>query len=254
MKTITTPQSWADVNLYQYLRWYRAVKPYNDTEEYSDKAILHAIFNFTNITEDEYLNTSEKEITKLRMHFAALLSKTYHTLLPKSITIDGVKYGFIPSFDDMSYGEYLDLVAYTKKNMWESMPIIMAILYRPIISESGKTYTIEKYNGTNEDRVELFSLYMTMENVFGTLGFFLDLQNLFTGDVENNEEKRISATDGFSSKWSGYHTIAILTGNDILKFDSITGLPIHQCLTYLSYLKDYNEVQLQASKQNQSIK
>ena len=176
MKTITTPQSWADVNLYQYLRWYRAVKPYNDTEEYSDKAILHAIFNFTNITEDEYLNTSEKEITKLRMHFAALLSKTYHTLLPKSITIDGVKYGFIPSFDDMSYGEYLDLVAYTKKNMWESMPIIMAILYRPIISESGKTYTIEKYNGTNEDRVELFSLYMTMENVFGTLGFFLDLQ------------------------------------------------------------------------------
>ena len=176
MKTITTPQSRADVNLYQYLRWYREVNPYNDTEEYSDKAILHAIFNFTNITEDEYLNTSEKEITKLRMHFAALLSKTYHTLLPKSITIDGVKYGFIPSFDDMSYGEYLDLVAYTKKNMWESMPIIMAILYRPIISESGKTYTIEKYNGTNEDRVELFSLYMTMENVFGTLGFFLDLQ------------------------------------------------------------------------------
>jgi hypothetical protein len=176
MKTITTPQSWADINLYQYLRWYRAVKPYLETEEYADKAILHGIFNFTNITEDEYLNMPEKNITDLRIQILKLLNTTYTNFLPKLITIDKVKYGFIPSLDDMAYGEYLDLVEYTKKNMWDKMPTIMAMMYRPVISESGSTYAIEKYNGTNEDRVELFNLYLTMDCVFGAISFFLDLQ------------------------------------------------------------------------------
>lgn len=176
MKTITTPQSWADVNLYQYLRWYRAVKSYAETEEYPDKAILHGIFNFTNITEDEYLSKNEKDITDLKIQIAKLLNTTYTNFLPKSITIDKVKYGFIPSLDNMSYGEYLDIVEYTKKNMWERMPEIMAMMYRPIISQLGETYAIEKYNGTNEDRVELFNLYLTMDCVFGAISFFLDLQ------------------------------------------------------------------------------
>ena len=78
--------------------------------------------------------------------------------------------------------------------------------------------------------------------------------DLFTGDVEDGGEKRISATDGFGEKWSGYHTIAVLAGNDLLKFDSITELPIHQCLTYLSYHKDYEAVQIELSKQQQQFK
>jgi len=173
---IISPKSWAEVKLVDYLRWFKSVKSYVETEEYADKAILHGIFNFTNITEDQYLNLPEKEITDLRVDIATLLNNTYNNLLPKAITIDNVKYGFIPSFDAMTYGEYLDLVTYTKKNMWDNMSTIMAILYRPIISESNGKYLIEKYNGTNEDRTELFSLYLTMDNVFGALSFFLDLQ------------------------------------------------------------------------------
>ena len=174
--TINYPKSWGDVNLYQYLRWYKSVKPYLETEEYADKAILYGIFNFTSITEDEYLNMPEKNITDLRIQILKLLNTTYTNFLPKSITIDKVKYGFIPSLDDMAYGEYLDLVEYTKKNMWDKMPTVMAMMYRPIVSESGSTYAIEKYNGTNEDRVELFNLYLTMDCVFGAISFFLDLQ------------------------------------------------------------------------------
>jgi len=176
MKTINCPKSWADVKLVDYIRWFRSVKPYSETEEYADKAILHGIFNFTNITEDEYLNLPEREINEIRVKIASLLNKTYNNFLPRIITIDEVKYGFIPSLDDMTYGEYLDLVTYTKKNMWEQMPTIMAMMYRPVIDESGNKYIIEKYSGTNEDRVEMFNLYLTMDCVFGALSFFLDLQ------------------------------------------------------------------------------
>ena len=79
--------------------------------------------------------------------------------------------------------------------------------------------------------------------------------DLFSGPDEGDQgSKSVSSTAGFGRKWDGYSTIAILSNNDITKFNTITELPIHQCLTYLSYLKDYNEVQLQAAKQYQTLK
>ena len=76
----------------------------------------------------------------------------------------------------MAYGEYLDLVSYTKKDMWSNIPTIMSILYRPITKSLGKSYTIEKYNGSNEDKLALFLDALTMDIVFGAISFFLDLQ------------------------------------------------------------------------------
>jgi hypothetical protein len=176
MTTINYPKSWADVTIAQYLDFYRAVKPYSNTEEYGDKAILHGIFNFTDILEEDYLSMPEKEIAHLQIQIAQLLAKTDIKLLARTFTIDKVKYGLIPSFDEMAYGEYLDLVTYTKKDLWDNMAIVMAILYRPVIDDSGTEHKIEKYNGTPEDRIQLFKDKCTMDYVFGTLSFFLDLQ------------------------------------------------------------------------------
>jgi hypothetical protein len=173
---INYAETWADVTISQYLNFYRAVKPYLDTDEYGDKAILHGIFNFTDILEEDYLSMPQKEIADLQIQTAKLLSNTHTKLLAKTFTIDGAKYGLIPSLDDTAYGEYLDLVTYTKRSLWEDIAITMAILYRPVISESGKTYEIEKYTGTSEDRIELFKEKCTMDYVFGALSFFLDLQ------------------------------------------------------------------------------
>jgi hypothetical protein len=176
MKTIITPKSWADVNIAQYLNYYRSVKPYHDTDDYKDKAILHGIFNFTDIEEEEYLTLPEKNITAIKIKITKLLQTADSTVLAKTFTIDGVKYGFIPSFDEMSYGEYLDLVTYFA-DIWPNITTIMAILYRPIITESGKTYTIEPYSGTKEDKIELFKNKVTMDIVFSAISFFLGLQN-----------------------------------------------------------------------------
>ena len=60
--------------------------------------------------------------------------------------------------------------------MWSYMAITMSILYRPIKQRVGKLYTVEPYNGTNDDRIELFKHAITMDVVLGAIGFFLDLQ------------------------------------------------------------------------------
>jgi hypothetical protein len=175
MKTINCPKSWADVRLEDYLQFYKQLKPYEKTEQYEEKSILFGMFNFTDILEDEYLTLPESTFTDIKTKLLTLFS-TYELPLVKSFTIQDTKYGFIPSFDDMAYGEYLDLIAYSSKDMWDNIPMFMSILYRPVIKSLGNSYEIEKYNGTKLETVELFSQGLTMDIVFGAISFFLHLQ------------------------------------------------------------------------------
>ena len=173
---INTPKSWADVKLFDYLKWYKAVKPWENTENYFDKAIVNAIQHFTNVSGDDYLKMPAKDITKAQVELSRLLQSAETTQLARTFEIEGVKYGFIPSLDNMSYGEYLDLSTYTKENMWDNIALVMSIMYRPIVSGTNESYLIKEYNGTDEDQIELFTYYLTMDTVFGALSFFLHLQ------------------------------------------------------------------------------
>jgi len=175
MKTINCPTSWAEVRLEDYLQFHRQLKPYENTEQYEEKSVLFGIFNLTDILEDEYLALPESTFAEIKTKLLTLFN-TYELPLVKLFEIQNVKYGFIPSLDDMAYGEYLDLVAYSSKNMWDNIPMLMSILYRPITKTLGKSYTIEKYSGTKLETVELFSQGITMDIVFGAISFFLHLQ------------------------------------------------------------------------------
>jgi hypothetical protein len=95
--------------------------------------------------------------------------------LVKSFVLGDVKYGFITNLDQMTYGEYVDLVTYSKDS-YENAALLCSILYRPILEENKETYKVEEYKGTNENQIQLFYQKLTMDVVFGALGFFLNLQ------------------------------------------------------------------------------
>jgi len=175
MTTINCPTSWAEVKLEDYLQFHKQLKPYENTEQYEEKSVLFGIFNFTDILEDEYLVLPESTFAEIKVKLLTLFS-TYELPLTKLFEIGNTKYGFIPSFDDMAYGEYLDLISYSSKDMWDNIPTLMSIMYRPITKSLGKSYTIEKYNGTKPETIELFSQGLTMDIVFGAISFFLHLQ------------------------------------------------------------------------------
>jgi hypothetical protein len=66
----------------------------------------------------------------------------------------------------------------------------MSILYRPITKSLGKSYTIEKYSGTTEEKTALFLDALTMDIVFGAISFFLDLQkDLLIGTLTYSVEE-----------------------------------------------------------------
>ena len=90
--------------------------------------------------------------------------------------LDGVKYGFIDSWKKMTYGEYVDLdTLFRRDDTLEYIHIIMAILYRPIISEDKKTkkYEIEKYDSdVMVKRAEIFKEKLDIKYFHGAQFFF----------------------------------------------------------------------------------
>ena len=87
--------------------------------------------------------------------------------------IKSQEFGFIPSLEDMSSGEFADLCAYIKdtKNMHKAM----AVMFRPITKRIGDKYDIFPYNGSKEfgDLMK----FMPLGIALGAMVFFYNLAN-----------------------------------------------------------------------------
>jgi len=99
--------------------------------------------------------------------------------------LDDVEYGFIPSWKDMSFGEFADLdTLMTKKpeDMLNYLHIITAILYRPITKVySEHKFEIEEYNvHTMEIRAELFKNKLNVEYALGSQFFFIHFAKIYS--------------------------------------------------------------------------
>lgn len=179
---ITIPENWQEVTLEQYMKFYKAIKPYEKTEQYNKKILESAIYYFCNVPADVYNKLPEKVFTDISNDMLDLITQSRDQKLVLSFELFDQKYGFIPSLDEITYGEYVDLVTYSK-NTWENISLLMAILYRPITEEKNGKYNIQPYNGTNDSQVELFNKKLTMDVVFGGLAFFLSLQTDLVVDI-----------------------------------------------------------------------
>jgi hypothetical protein len=100
---------------------------------------------------------------------------------------DGVEYGIENDWGKLSWGAWVDFQVYSSENIEENIHLIMATLYRPIVSRNKKgKYKIEKYKSEDiEDRAEIFRnipvLYW-----FGASGFFLLISTLYLDNIKNS--------------------------------------------------------------------
>lgn len=172
---IIVPESWQDVSLQQYLKFYKAMKPYQDSDDYTTKIVEIAAYYLCNIdavTLNKLPIDTFNEVSKALMQL--ILSGKKQELV-KSFQIGTTKFGFITNLDQMTYGEYVDLVTYSK-DVYENAALMCSILYRPILDEDKGQYRIQEYKGTNENQIDLFYQKLTMDIIFGALSFFLRLQ------------------------------------------------------------------------------
>jgi hypothetical protein len=97
--------------------------------------------------------------------------------------LDGVHYGYLPSYKEISFAEFVDLDTLLTKKPEEAIDYlhqVTAIMYRPIVSEKSKhEFVIEKYDfNTVEQRAKLFKDKLDIKFTLGGQFFFIQFVKL----------------------------------------------------------------------------
>lgn len=83
--------------------------------------------------------------------------------------LDNVEYGFIPTLEDISLGEYIDIETHLQS--WDDMHKAMSVLYRPIAQSHKDKYNIIEYEALETNVMK----DMPLDVCFSSVVFFYNL-------------------------------------------------------------------------------
>lgn len=147
-----------------------------------------------------YLDIEPNELKDLPVEQVRFVETvlSQHLLKPKTsdivftFEIDGVTYGLENDWQNMTWGQWVDLEVYSQPDkINEHIHKILAILYRPVEIEKGTTYKLKKFKSSEVDeRSELFREKLEIDIWFGVSSFFLRALNVFTNNIETSLKVR----------------------------------------------------------------
>ena len=164
---LTLPENISEVTLGQY-QTYMALLQNEGLAELDFKR--QKVEVFTGIPADDLTGIKKKDLTDILNQIDKALE--VGVKFQNSFTLDGVEFGFIPNFDNITMAEFVDLQKYNTDI--ETLHNTMAILFRPILNKDRfENYTIEPYEGTKEYADAMKGMPLHIVN--GALGFFYHL-------------------------------------------------------------------------------
>lgn len=176
---LVIPESLSEVTLVQYMEFLKVAKDL-DLEQLKEETIRH----FCGVPLEFIRGMKSKDVNEI--YGAINLMFQDEKKLISEFKLSVYDFGFIPSLDDISHGEYVDLDKYIGD--WEQMHRAMAVLFRPIIKRDKTKYSIMQYEGT-DDMAELMKL-MPLDVVLGAQVFFYDLGNELLKAIPHFLEKK----------------------------------------------------------------
>ena len=179
------PNSWKEVNIKKYIE-------INNLETKSNvKKMVQMISILSGCPIDILYQVDLEALNKIDINW---LSEPMDDKIEKILEIDGKKYGIIKEMKKLSLGEYVDLDSYIL-DINNNLHMIVAILMRPILSEDGDLYIIEKYDtNTLKARAELFLENMNVEQLINVSSFFSNSANGYLESMKSflqSQEKTI---------------------------------------------------------------
>ena len=159
---VIVPTSLSEITLSKYQRFARL----EGDDEFISKKMLDI---FCGVPLQELPNIRFKDVSNVTHRLTQMMRE--RPKLTQRFKINGKEFGFIPSLEDISYGEFVDLDTYMAdtKDLHKSM----AVLYRPITKKIGKRYKIEAYKSS--DKYSEMMLDAPMDVVMGAVVFFWTL-------------------------------------------------------------------------------
>ena len=148
---LKVPQKLEAIKLKQYQEYLKVQKDNEDVEDAQNFLNSKCIQIFCGLTLKESYNLPVKMFDGVLSQIGKCFEEP--TPLIKEFSMTGsngveVSFGMIPSLDEMTFGEYIDLENFMSD--WDSMHKAMAVLYRPITFNKNGKYLIEDYDGTDK--------------------------------------------------------------------------------------------------------
>lgn len=169
-----------------YLTIEQYVKIYKIKDFFNDQYFAAKLINLVcNVPLNDALECPFEEVNFLASNILNVLPTKHNAPFIDRIEIDGVKYGFIPNWKDMTFAEFVDLDTISTKKQDEildALHILAAIMYRPVIDENKlHDYTIEPYEiNSMKKRAEIFKKKMDIKVIIGAQFFFIKFANKFS--------------------------------------------------------------------------
>ena len=160
---ITVPTSLNEITLEQYQKFLKIA------EENPEGNFLNAkmIEIFCGIPLSDSYKLKMSSVSAIIDILNEMLNVTPNHV--EKFTLNGIQYGFIPDFDEISLGEYIDLD--NNISSWAEMHKAMNVLYRPIKIKKGDKYSVEDYDLSNPEALK----DMPLDAAIGAVFFFLNL-------------------------------------------------------------------------------
>ena len=178
---LVIPTSLNEIPLMHYQKYMVVASNKDNSDLFISQKMIEI---FCGIELKSVVDIKLSDVIDLVTHFKGLFDKKLE--LKKTFEIQGVKFGFINELEDISFGEYVDL----EFNIIDvqSFHKAMAVMYRPITSQKGDKYTIDKYSGT-ANYSDLMK-YAPLDVVLPASVFFWSLGNeLLTATLSYLENK-----------------------------------------------------------------
>lgn len=166
IKTITTPDSWNEVNISQF-------QELSVTEDIFEKIAI--------LTDEDPEELKLMDVASFGRLTAAL---SWVHILPNEdarkdvIVIDEIEYGFIDKLSSLSLGEWIDIENYLKDPI-KNLHKLMAMFYRPLLTTlKDGTRITEDYDITQaSNNANTFLTKMNVSDCYGSLVFFSLIAN-----------------------------------------------------------------------------
>ena len=165
---LNIPKGWDNVTMAQW----QEINSIDSDSEISK--LIETISILADCDPEEIRQLGIKEYQALQQELV-FLSQPLKNEVQLKIEVDGKKYGMIPHLDFITAGEWLDAETWKEKSV-ENLHLYCALLYRPILTEDGDEYTIQKHipDGFMR-RAELFKEKLPITTVYGSVLFFSSL-------------------------------------------------------------------------------
>ena len=168
----------------EFISIEKYTKIYKVKDLFSDDYFAAKIVNIVSEAPLEDLLDGEfNEVQKLSYYVLSLIPQNKPKFIDR-FTLNGVEYGFIPDWKDLTFAEFADLDTLSTKKadeILDNLHIIAAIMFRPITDiNNNNIYKIEKYNiDTMKERAQLFKKELDIKYVLGAQFFFINFANKF---------------------------------------------------------------------------